>query len=177
MKIASKGEVIMWLGALSLVAGCAPQPFRPELPQPTPERIQELMADARAPERAPAQADCVTLRVTNCYGRSVAAAMGPVTLCADVRITPRRDNRWLRVTWDYEQPAGFETDPMSPLDSRSGATGGSLRELAGEHEPSLHQVKMRGLSGGTYLVTATVYTNPDGTRRCGQAVSRVKIGG
>lgn len=132
--------------------------------------------------RAVAIEQCVKVRITNCVGRSAAFAYGPVTLCAETRVTPDEKHRWLTTVWDYAPPdalmpdlgmdePGMGTEPPK----QNGAVGSSERSLNGAEQPIRNDTKMHHLEGGTYLVTASVYTDESKKKLCGRATARVTI--
>jgi hypothetical protein len=126
---------------------------------------------------------CVTLRITNCYARSVSVAYGPVTLCAEAHVTPDARHRWLEVTYAYAEPDAVAPDisaddapeSLREPDKRDGPVGGSLVSLDGEQERIRHDRKLRDLYGGTYLVTATAYADEARKKVCGRATARVIV--
>lgn len=132
--------------------------------------------------RAIAQEKCVSVRITNCYARTVAIAYGPVTLCAETRVTPDERHRYLETVWDYAPPDALMPDlgmdePEFGLDpdKQNGAIGSSVRSLDGELERIRQDVKLAGLSGGTYEVRSTVYSDESRRKICGTATARVMI--
>lgn len=138
----------------------------------------------------------VSVRTTNCFGRTVKAAIGTVDLCADVRVQPEAHpnedenqsepvfHRYLLLSWDYAEPspvslfeldAAGEDDPFREPDAQDGAIGSALIQLNGVDERILHQRKMTGLSGGEYSVVATVYTDEQRKKVCSSARTTVTI--
>jgi hypothetical protein len=136
--------------------------------------------------RAVAYEKCVSVRVTNCFARTVHVAYGPVTLCAETRVTPDEQHRYLETTWDFAPPDALRSDftasddisqddPLREPDKQDGAIGSSVRSLDGERERYRHDVKLHHLEGGTYLITSTVYTDESRKKVCGRASARVTI--
>lgn len=133
--------------------------------------------------RAVALEQCVKVRITNCYARTVNVASGPVTLCAETRVTPDERHRYLEMVWDYAPSEirpqfsdndSADDDPFEP-DLQDGAVGSSLRSLDGERERFRHEVKLHHLEGGTYEVVSTVYADESRKKVCGRATARVKV--
>jgi len=133
---------------------------------------------------------CLTVRVTNCVSRTVRVASGPVTLCADVRLKPDVNHRLLRVAWDYAERLfphmpDIADDPelgafmphMGALDpeQRDGVVGTSERSISGDQGPPLERIKLAGLSGGTYEVVASVYTDSRARHLCSRARTEVIV--
>jgi hypothetical protein len=141
--------------------------------------------------RAVALDKCVKVRVTNCFGHSVSVAYGPVTLCAETRVTPDANHRYLETVWDYapadmqpQMDQGSMSDDVQDSepfmnteqpDKQDGAVGSSLRSLNGADERVTHSVKMHHLEGGAYLVQSIVYTDESRKKVCGRATTRVTI--
>lgn len=130
---------------------------------------------------------CVKVRVTNCFGRTVTVAYGPVTLCAETRVMPDEQHRTLVTTWDYappemlaasdratDSPENAADDPSEP-EKQNGAIGSSERSLDGERERIRHDTKLNGLSGGMYEVISTVYRDESRKKVCGRATARVMV--
>jgi hypothetical protein len=126
---------------------------------------------------------CVSLRITNCYARTVSVAYGPVTLCTEARVTPDARHRWLEVTYAYAEPDAVAPDisaddaPESLREpyKQDGPVGGSLVSLDGEQERIRHDRELRDLYGGTYIVTAITYADEARKRVCGRATARVIV--
>jgi hypothetical protein len=132
-----------------------------------------------------AKPSCVSLRITNCAGRTVRVGIGKTTLCAEVRVQPQAEHRKVIVTWDYAERVeasilsaseDAEPDPFTQPESQDGVIGSAEDNLDGEHEPVLIRpmgYKLESLSGGTYEVRAVVLTD-QGTV-CGSARSTVLV--
>lgn len=104
----------------------------------------------------------VQIRVTNCHGRSVFVALGPVDLCAEARIEPQPHNRRLLIRWSSE-----ESKTVPP-------EGESEAFLDAELDRRLHVRLMRRLTEATYNITAIVYG--PGKQVCGRAATQLRIG-
>lgn len=133
---------------------------------------------------ATALEQCVSVRITNCYARSVSIAYGPVTLCAESRVTPDERHRYLETVFDYApdslseigpQSSDNDDDPLGEPDKQNGAVGSSLRSLDGERERVQHSVKMHALEGGVYEIVSTVYADESRKKVCGRATARVIV--
>lgn len=149
---------------------------------------------------APLHPDCVTVRVVACgsfHTITTTVTLSSVDLCADVRVTPHPDHRWVALTWDYarEQPESLQAsqpegeraglgsvlspgDSIAPEGGYTGAAGYSRASLDGERaavRPKPQGWKMEMLSGGTYEVVATVYSDVSRRQQHGRAVTRVTI--
>ena len=128
---------------------------------------------------------CVKIRITNCVGRSVGIAYGPVTLCAESRVTPDANHRVLLIDWAYAEPDQIRADlpavdddtpeMLREPDKQDGPLGSSMALLDGAQERIRHDRKLHGLSGGTYTVTASVYADYDRKKLCGRAATMVTI--
>lgn len=131
----------------------------------------------------------VTVRITDGYGRTVRVALGPVDLMAEVRVKPHEPHRYLETVWDYAPP-DLRADPailgnghnlnyddglLQEPQIQNGAVGSEVRTLNGERERIRQDVKLAHLEGGTFLVTATVYTDESRKRVCGRASARVVV--
>lgn len=141
----------------------------------------------------------VALRITNGYGRVVHVAFGPVDLTAEVRVAPHEPHRYLETTWDYAPPdmlaatglSDTETSinpalphefvndlaraPEAAIEPQNGSVGSEVRNLNGELERIRQDVKLAHLEGGTFLVSATVYTDESRKTICGRASARVTV--
>ena len=143
---------------------------------------------------------CVAMRITAGYGRSVSVAVGPVNLVAEVRVQQSDYNRYIIVAWDYAptkdialrsssmSDAASNPSPMNDgrfgqsdeanvePDAQDGSIGSEERSLMGVSQPTrLEDFKLHRLESGTFLVTATVYTDEDRKRSCGRATARVTV--
>lgn len=117
--------------------------------------------------------DHVAVRVVACGSqRSVRVATSPADLCAEVRVAPHPEHRYLVVSWDYADAnpladmlaqAKDANDPLAEPDEQDGAVGSTEDDLDGEQErvrPRPQGHVMAGLKHGTYEVTARVYRDP-----------------
>ena len=131
--------------------------------------------------RAVALEKCVKVRLTNCFSRTVAIAHGPVTLCAETRVTPDERHRYLSLEWAYTEPepmANIADDVPELLrehDKQDGPVPASLVQLDGANERIRHDRKFVDLYGGTYELLATVYADEAQKKVCGRATTRVTI--
>lgn len=132
---------------------------------------------------------CVKVRLTNCYARTVTVAHGPVTLCAEARVTPDEQHHYLALEMAYAEPSvipelGMATPELGMADalpdladpeSQDGPVPASLIQLDGANERIRHDRKFADLYGGSYLLTATVYADEARRKVCGRAIARVTI--
>lgn len=141
--------------------------------------MRPLLALALLPVLGNTHQPCVKVRITNCYARTVHVAYGPVTLCAESRVTPDERHRYLETVWEYAPPDALHTDldedtPFDP-DPQNGAIGSEVRSLNGERERIRQDVKMAHLEGGTYEIVSTVYADESRKKICGRASALVMI--
>lgn len=127
----------------------------------------------------------ITVRVVGCGSNHEIRVtnQGRVDLCAEVRVQPHEDHRYMIVTWDYAERVGpiaptFDSAPLDATLSQmaaaqdmealsaeelmDGAVGSTEDDLDGASErvrvrPQGH--KMDGLKGGTYEIVARVYSD------------------
>jgi hypothetical protein len=133
---------------------------------------------------------CVSVRVTNGFGRTIRVHGGRVDLTAEVRVQPDPAHRLLVLTWDYAEKAeslfapnsgysaddvGLGDDLLDTPDAMNGALGSSEVSLEGAQAPIRHDRTMNGLSGGTYEVTARVYKDASKKQLCGLARTQVVL--
>ena len=122
---------------------------------------------------------CVKVRITNCVGRSVTLAHGPVTLCAETRVTPDERHRYLELEMAYAEPMANIADDVPDLlrepDMQDGPVPASLIQLDGANERIRHDRKFADLYGGAYELTATVYADEARKKVCGRSTARVTI--
>jgi hypothetical protein len=132
-----------------------------------------------------AKTTCVSIRITNGYARTVNFANGPVDLVAEVRIDQLEENRYVIVSYDYEEKTAIDSrfdmsaesesdfDLREP-DKQDGAVGSEERDLQGAASSVRNDFKLHRLEGGTFVITAVVY---DGTKKrsCGRATARVTV--
>lgn len=128
-----------------------------------------------------AEPPCTSVRVTNGHAREVKFANGPVTLFAEVRILPDARHRYLHVTWEFAEPdthvRAFDDvdDPFREIEEQNGPIGSWQSDVNGDKGHVRTDVKMTHLFGGTYVVTATVFTDEARKHVCGRATTRVVI--
>ena len=132
--------------------------------------------------RAVALEQCVKVRITNCYARSVTMAHGPVTLCAEARVTPDAAHRYLELEMVYADPdrsmdisADDTPEMLREPDKQDGPVPRSVIQLDGAAERIRHDRKFVDLYGGQYEVRATVYADEALKKVCGRATARVVV--
>lgn len=121
------------------------------------------------PQLTAAAHKCVTVRVTPCVYAARPVLMAPVgtTLCAEVRVEPHPDHRFVEVLWESE----------------SGQVGEASQTLEGDSDPLLVRApgfKQTFSEGGNYQVLVKVCTTrPVRDERCrpvhGSATARLRI--
>ena len=139
-----------------------------------------LIAVAIAYGVVAASESCVTVRVTNCYSRTVSISNGPVTLCAEVRVRPDKAHRILTLELDYAEPersmSDLGEDEFFEPEKQDGPVLTSDIQLnTTESESTRHDRRLAGIYGGTYVVTATVYVDDSRAKVCHRATTRVKV--
>ena len=132
--------------------------------------------------RAVALEKCIKVRLTNCYARTVTMAHGPVTLCAEARVTPDENHRYLELEMAYAEPgpgmdisADDTPEMLREPDKQDGPVPGSLIQLDGANERIRHDRKFADLYGGQYELTATVYADEARKKICGRATALVVV--